>query len=88
MFGVAFGLTRMAEGPQPANHLSRLQEETFLVRGPGSGTRIAMERFFSERGIQLKTGMEAGSNEAIKQSVRTGLGLGCCHAPPSSRNWH
>ena len=56
--------------------LSRLQEETFLVRESGSGTRIAMERFFSEREIQLKTGMEVGSNEAIKQSVQAGLGLG------------
>jgi len=56
--------------------LARLQEETFLVRETGSGTRIAMERFFSERGIRLKTGMEVGSNEAIKQSVQAGLGLG------------
>ena len=56
--------------------LKRLQEETFLVREPGSGTRIAMERFFTERGIRLKTGMEVGSNEAIKQSVQAGLGLG------------
>jgi DNA-binding transcriptional LysR family regulator len=56
--------------------LTRLQEETFLVRESGSGTRIAMERFFNERGIHLKTGMEVGSNEAIKQSVQAGLGLG------------
>jgi len=56
--------------------LQRLQEETFLVRESGSGTRIAMERFFNERGMKLKTGMEVGSNEAIKQSVQAGLGLG------------
>ncbi len=56
--------------------LKRLQEEIFLVREPGSGTRIAMERFFNERGMKLKTGMEVGSNEAIKQSVQAGLGLG------------
>jgi DNA-binding transcriptional LysR family regulator len=56
--------------------LKRLQEEIFLVREPGSGTRIAMERFFSERGMKLKTGMEVGSNEAIKQSVQAGMGLG------------
>ncbi|MEK6771983.1 MAG: LysR family transcriptional regulator, partial [Pseudomonadota bacterium] len=56
--------------------LARLQEEIFLVRESGSGTRIAMERFFSERGMRLKTGMEVGSNEAIKQSVQAGLGLG------------
>ena len=56
--------------------LKRLQDEVFLVREPGSGTRIAMERFFDEREMQLKTGMEVGSNEAIKQSVQAGLGLG------------
>jgi len=56
--------------------LTRLQEETFLVRESGSGTRIAMERFFNERGMRLRTGMEVGSNEAIKQSVQAGLGLG------------
>jgi hypothetical protein len=76
LFGVAFGLTRMAEGARPADHLPRLQDETFLVRVPGSGARITMERFFSERKIQLKTGMEVGSNEAIKQGVQAGLGLG------------
>ena len=56
--------------------LKRLQDEVFLLREPGSGTRIAMERFFAERRMHLKTGMEVGSNEAIKQSVQAGLGLG------------
>ncbi len=56
--------------------LARLREETFVVREHGSGTRIAMERFFAERDITLRTSMEVGSNEAIKQSVQAGLGLG------------
>lgn len=56
--------------------LKQLEQETFLVREPGSGTRDAMERFFEERDIHLTTGMEIGSNEAIKQSVQAGLGLG------------
>ena len=64
-------LARQAKIP-----LARLQDEVFLVREPGSGTRIAMERFFAERDMHLKTGMEVGSNEAIKQSVQAGLGLG------------
>ena len=64
-------LARQAKIP-----LVRLQDEVFLVREPGSGTRIAMERFFAECGMRLKTGMEVGSNEAIKQSVQAGLGLG------------
>ena len=56
--------------------LARLQQETFLVREPGSGTRIAMERFFAGRGVVLRTGMELGSNEAIKQAVQAGVGPG------------
>ncbi len=56
--------------------LSRLETETFVVRERGSGTRIAMERFFSERGVHLRSDMEMSSNEAIKQAVEAGLGLG------------
>lgn len=56
--------------------LQRLQQETFLVREQGSGTRIAMERFFAERGIHLTTGSEMSTNEAIKQAVQAGMGLG------------
>ena len=35
-----------------------------------------MERFFAEKGVRLSTGMEMSSNEAIKQAVQAGLGLG------------
>lgn len=56
--------------------LEELESESFVVRERGSGTRIAMQRFFSERGIEFNTGMEMTSNEAIKQSVEAGLGLG------------
>ena len=60
-------------GPVP---LKALRSETFVVRERDSGTRIAMERFFGERGIQLKTGIETTSNSAIKHAVEAGLGLG------------
>lgn len=56
--------------------LSRLQQETFLVREQGSGTRIAMERFFFEHNIRLTTGTEMSTNEAIKRAVQAGMGLG------------
>ncbi len=56
--------------------LTRLQQEVFLMREQGSGTRIAMERFFNQRGIVFAKGMEMSSNEAIKQAVQAGLGLG------------
>ena len=56
--------------------IDRLKDETFVVRELGSGTRIAMERFFADKGVALTTGMEMTSNEAIKQAVEAGLGLG------------
>jgi DNA-binding transcriptional LysR family regulator len=56
--------------------LKRLQEETFLVREIGSGTRSAMERFFVEHGVSLSSTMEMSSSEAIKQGVEAGLGFG------------
>jgi DNA-binding transcriptional LysR family regulator len=55
--------------------LERIAEETFLVREPGSGTRLAMERFFEEKGLTPNKGMEMVGAESIKQAVRAGLGL-------------
>lgn len=54
----------------------RLVEEVFVMREPGSGTRLAMERFFQEQGLSIRAGMEMTRNEAIKQAVRSGMGLG------------
>jgi DNA-binding transcriptional LysR family regulator len=68
----------------PANHPlakmkrippERLAKEPFLLREPGSGTRMATERKFDESGLKLKMRMELGSNEAIKQAVIGGLGV-------------
>jgi len=56
--------------------LERLQEETFLIREKGSGTRSATERFFVEHGLSLSSTMEMSSSESIKQGVEAGLGLG------------
>jgi len=53
-----------------------LASESFLVREAGSGTRGAMERFFAAKGLEIRSSMEMSSNEAIKQAVQAGLGLG------------
>ncbi|BBP02616.1 LysR family transcriptional regulator [Sulfuriferula plumbiphila] len=55
--------------------LARIAEEPFLLREPGSGTRMATERVFATQGLKLKVRMELGSNEAIKQAVIGGLGI-------------
>lgn len=56
--------------------VERLEQETFLIREEGSGTRIAMTRFFAEHNVKPQIGMEMSSTEAIKQAVQAGLGLG------------
>jgi DNA-binding transcriptional LysR family regulator len=54
---------------------SRLRNEPFILREPGSGTRLTAERFFTSQGVTLKNRLEVSSNEAIKQTVAGGLGL-------------
>ena len=56
--------------------LKHLERETFITREPGSGTRKASERHFSRHGVEFHSVMEMSSNEAIKQAVEAGLGLG------------
>ena len=55
--------------------LPRLAQEFFLIREPGSGTRLAAENHFRDHELALKVRMELGSNEAIKLAVAGGLGL-------------
>lgn len=54
---------------------AEVAREMFIVREPGSGTRLAMQQFFEERNLAIKVGMEMASNETIKQAVMAGMGL-------------
>jgi len=54
----------------------QLAEQTFVSREQGSGTRSAMERVFEKYNIQPRISMEMEANEAIKQAVQAGMGLG------------
>nr|WP_294557128.1 LysR family transcriptional regulator [uncultured Rhodopila sp.] len=56
--------------------LSRLEDETLLLREPGSGTRATIERHFAANKLSYRPGCELSSNEAIKQAVQAGLGIG------------
>jgi len=49
--------------------------ETWLLREPGSGTRVAADALLAELGIDPPT-MILGSNAAIKRGVEMGLGVG------------
>lgn len=53
-----------------------LGEHGFVFREPGSGTRAAIMRFLEGKGVSVQITMEMTSNEAIKQTVQAGLGLG------------
>ena len=64
-------LTRLDHVP-----FARLREERLVVREAGSGTRAATERHFAEHKVDYLLGCELNSNEAIKQAVQAGLGLG------------
>jgi LysR family transcriptional regulator, low CO2-responsive transcriptional regulator len=53
-----------------------LVEEPIVAREQGSGTRATTERFFFENGMEYRSNCEVSSNEAVKQAVLAGLGLG------------
>jgi DNA-binding transcriptional LysR family regulator len=55
--------------------LKQVFQERFILREPGSGTRLSCDRFFKEKDIAPELRMELGSNEAIKQAVAGGMGL-------------
>ena len=54
---------------------SRFRDIPFILREPGSGTRLAAEKFFDQHGVTLKVRMELGSNVAVKQVVADELGI-------------
>jgi len=56
--------------------LPRLLEEPLVGREQGSGTRSALEKFLAEHSLAFQPAMEMNKNEAIKQAVEAGLGLG------------
>jgi DNA-binding transcriptional LysR family regulator len=68
----------------PVNHplageknipISKLSNEAFIMREPGSGTRRAVQKLFEEKDVEVKVKLELGSNEAIKQAIAGGLGI-------------
>jgi DNA-binding transcriptional LysR family regulator len=56
------------------------------VPPPGSGTRIAVEKFFEANGLTLKVAVEMNKNEAIKQAGEAGLCVGVVHCTASWRH--
>ena len=55
--------------------LARLARERFILREPGSGTRLACDAHFERAGFVPDVRLEIGSNEAIKEAVAAGMGI-------------
>jgi aminoethylphosphonate catabolism LysR family transcriptional regulator len=56
--------------------MEELAGEPFVAREPGSTTRRAFESAAAEKGIKLRTIIEIGSREAIREAVIHGIGIG------------
>ncbi len=62
-----------------------LEGERFILREPGSGTRMATDAHFKRLKFKPDLRLELGSNEAIREAVAGGLGLSILsrHALPA-----
>ncbi len=56
--------------------LQALASARFILREPGSGTRMAVNHHFQKKKFKPHVRLELGSNEAVKESVAAGLGIG------------
>lgn len=56
--------------------LRELKSYRFILRESGSGTRMVADQYFQRKKFKPDIRLELGSNEAIKESVAAGLGLG------------
>jgi molybdate transport repressor ModE-like protein len=74
LIGIAApGQLRLRRGKVRADELA---EQVLLVRESGSSTRAVSERYLARLGYKPSKRWELDSNEAIKRSVRAGLGIG------------
>jgi LysR family transcriptional regulator, low CO2-responsive transcriptional regulator len=55
--------------------LKELNNQPFIMREQGSGTRESIVDLFTNNDLAVKVKLELGSNEAIKQAIYGGLGI-------------
>jgi hypothetical protein len=60
--------------------LTTLATRRFVLREAGSGTRMAVDEHFRAHGFQPEIRLQLGSNEAIREAVAGGLGVGIVSA--------
>lgn len=52
-----------------------LQNQIWISREVGSGTRTYMDKFISELGLKIKRSFVFSSNQGVKEAVKAGLGI-------------
>jgi LysR family transcriptional regulator, low CO2-responsive transcriptional regulator len=72
--------TDLAITGRPPDNAGVVAQASTAAREPGSGTRAAVERHFAAQGLAVRAGCEIHTNEALKQAVRAGLGIGIVSA--------
>lgn len=55
--------------------IQALNDQPFIMREQGSGTRESILKLFADHNLAVKVKLELGSNEAIKQAIYGGLGI-------------
>ncbi|BBA79669.1 LysR family transcriptional regulator [cyanobacterium endosymbiont of Rhopalodia gibberula] len=55
--------------------ITNLDDEVFIMRESGSGTRRAIQKLFYQHGLSVEVRLELGSNEAIKHAIAGNLGI-------------
>ena len=60
---------------RPAITISELQQQNWVAREAGSGTRTYLDHLFRINGLQVKSLLTISSNQGVKESVIHGLGL-------------
>jgi DNA-binding transcriptional LysR family regulator len=61
--------------PQNGIPFEQFAREPFLMREPGSGTRMVVQQIFESHGVAPRVRMELSTNEAIKEAILAGLGV-------------
>lgn len=60
---------------QDTKKLSDLDNHDWIIREPGSGTRIVMKKLFKQHKMLPNIVMEVGDNESIKQLIMANMGI-------------
>ena len=73
---VLIASTRNPLAKKLSQSLANLSDHRFILREKGSGTRMCVDQYFKKQKFSPDIRMELGSNEAIKEAVAGGLGIG------------